>query len=112
MPNDIDALDTPAILHAKRLMSGDKVSEGEAHLIMAGLLLSVEKLSRTFERFERSLWSEDKLRAIIAGEVERHCAARAAARSPCAVPDRVQAPPSGGVAAWIGRLLRGLLFAK
>lgn len=73
MPEDVD---TMAKLYAERLMRGDEVSEAEMRVIMAGLMLSVDRLAHAVDAFRDLLWSEDKLRVLIRAEVREHCRAR------------------------------------
>lgn len=68
-----------AKLYAERLMRGDAVSEAEMRVIMAGLMLSVDRLAHAVDAFREMLWSEDKLRVLIRAEVEEHCKARCGA---------------------------------
>ena len=98
--------DNIATLYARRLMDGDRVSEDEMRVIVAGLMLSVDRLARGLASFEKILWSEEKLRSIVGEEVERRCAAKAAAKDPsCPGAAPVSA---GGSAAWTGRMFRAL----
>lgn len=73
MPVDVD---TMAKLYAERLMRGDTVTEAEMRVIMAGLMLSVDRLAHAVDAFRDLLWSEDKLRAVIREEVREHCRVR------------------------------------
>jgi len=66
-------VDTMAKLHAERLMRGDAVTEAEMRVIMAGLMLSVDRLAHAVDAFRELLWSEDKLRVLIRAEVKDHC---------------------------------------
>ena len=98
--------DNIATLYARRLMDGDRVSEDEMRVIVAGLMLSVDRLARGLASFEKVLWSEERLRALVGEEFERRCAAKAAAKdAPCPVAAPVSA---GGSAAWLGRMFRAL----
>ena len=72
-------VDTMAKLYAERLMRGDTVTEAEMRVIMAGLMLSVDRLAHAVDAFRDLLWSEDKLRAVIREEVREHCRARCGA---------------------------------
>ena len=92
-----EQISTMAKLYAERLMRGDRVSEAEIHVIIAGLMLSVDKLANTFSDLQQNLWSEEKLRELIREEVKRTCAEKREDGG-C---------KSGGLAAWFGRLLRG-----
>jgi hypothetical protein len=87
-----------ARLTAERIMRGETISDGEMRMVVAGLLLSVEKLTDALVRVESGLWSEDRLKAIIAEQVEKHCAARSALLHP-----QVSSSDS---ASWVGRLIR------
>jgi len=69
-------VDTMAKLYAERLMRGDTVTEAEMRVIMAGLMLSVDRLAHAVDAFRDLLWSEDKLRAVIREEVREHCRVR------------------------------------
>lgn len=69
-------VDTMAKLYAERLMRGDAVSEAEMRVIMAGLMLSVDRLAHAVDAFREMLWSEDKLRMLIRSEVREHCKER------------------------------------
>ena len=106
--------DNIATLYARRLMDGDRVSEDEMRVIVAGLMLSVDRLARGLSSFEKILWSEDKLRALVGEEIEKHCAAKALAKdfSCPGVSAPVPAPapvPYGGSAPWVGRMVRAVL---
>lgn len=94
-----NSVDTMARLHAERLMRGDSVGEAEMRVIIAGLMLSVDRLTQAVDAFGGLLWSEEKLRVLIRDEVAAHCRARYADGSgACRV----------SLAVWFGRLLRGL----
>jgi len=69
-------VDTMAKMHAERLMRGDTISEAEIRVIMAGLMLSVDRLAHAVDAFREMLWSEDKLRVLIRAEVAEHCGVR------------------------------------
>ena len=92
-----EQISTMAKLYAERLMRGDRVSEAEIHVIIAGLMLSVDKLANTFSDLQQNLWSEEKLRELIREEVKRTCAEKR----------QDGGCKSGGLAAWFGRLIRG-----
>ncbi len=94
-------VDSMANLHAERLMRGDQtVTDAEMRIVMAGLLLSVERLTRGLAMFRDALWSEERMRKMIGEEVAKHCAA-----------NRAQCRGVAG-AAWIGRVLRGFAGFK
>ena len=97
-----DQVSTMAKLYAERLMRGDRVSEAEVHVIIAGLMLSVDKLANTFADLQANLWSEEKLREMIRDEVAKNCTEKRQ-DSGC---------KGGGFAAWCGRLLRGFAGAS
>ena len=69
-------IDTMARLHAERLMRGDTVGDDEMRVIIAGLMLSVDRLTHAVDAFRELLWSEDKLRSVIREEVREHCRVR------------------------------------
>lgn len=69
-------VDTMAKLYAERLMRGDNVTEAEMRVIMAGLMLSVDRLAHAVDGFRDLLWSEEKLRLLIRSEVKHHCSER------------------------------------
>ena len=98
-----EQVSTMAKLYAERLMRGDTVSEAEVHVIIAGLMLSVDKLANTFADLQANLWSEEKLREMIRDEVAKNCAEKRRQDSGC---------NGGGFAAWCGRLLRGFAGAS
>ena len=85
-----------AKLIAERLMRGEKISDGEMRMVIAGLMLSVDKITDVMVRVEGSLWTDARLREIIAEEIQAHCKGNAAK---CAA----------DTAGWWGRLLRGFL---
>jgi len=97
MPDE--EVSTMARLYAERLMRGDAVSESEMRVIMAGMMLSLDRLTHALNGFRDSLWSETKLRAIIGEEVEARCLSR---RGVCP-----SAAPSERASFW-GRFLRVL----
>lgn len=85
---------TMAKLYAERLMRGDTVSEAEMRVIMAGLMLSVDRLAHAVDAFRELLWSEDRLRAVIRDEVKEHC--------------RHRCGDAGGFGFWLVRTVRSL----
>lgn len=99
-----EQISTSAKLYAERLMSGRKITDDEMRVIVAGLMLSVDKLANAFEDMRNSLWSEEKMRVMIAEEVERHCAAK---EHVCAVSEGGDETRKG-VVAWLGRLIRSI----
>ena len=92
-----EQISTMAKLYAERLMRGDTVSEDEMRVIIAGLMLSVDKLANAFSDMQGGLWSEDKMRGMIAEEVEKHCAGK----KTC--PEKVEQS-----ATWVGRMIRSI----
>lgn len=102
-----------ARLTAERIMRGEKISDGEMRMVVAGLLLQGDKLASGMEATQNSLtqtqtaledmrgslWSEERLRQIIGGQIQTHCRA---AKQACAA-------PAVDSASWIGRLLRTFL---
>ena len=74
-----EKIDEMAILTAERLMrSGKAVSDAELRLILAGLMLNVGKMASAFERMEKRIWPEEKIRVMIVDIVAEHCAAHRA----------------------------------
>ena len=103
-----EQVSTMARLYAERLMRGDTVNESEMRVIIAGLMLSVDKLANAFSDMQHALWSEDKMRALIAEEVEKHCSENK--RSCIAGED--SAKVSEGFAAWCGRTIRAIFVGR
>lgn len=95
-----EQISTMARLYAERLMRGEKISESEQRVILAGLMLAVDKLTNAIERIDGQLWSEVEMRRMIGEEIERHCASTRAGGS---------AAPSTGWAVWLGRIVRTVL---
>ncbi len=90
-------------------MRGDQtVTDAEMRIVIAGLLLSVERLTRGLAAFRESLWSEERMRKMIGEEVKQHCAAnQARCRSDAA------AKAHGSMSAtWVGRVLRSFAGLK
>ena len=99
-----EQISTMAKLYAERLMSGDTISESEQRVILAGLMLAVDRLTHAIERIDGQLWTEVQMRSMIGEEIQRHCAAtRAASGGSYAV---ASPPPSWAV--WLGRLVRAI----
>ena len=99
-----EQVSTMARLYAERLMRGDTVNESEMRVIIAGLMLSVDKLANAFDDMRGALWSEERMRKMIADEVEKHCAENK--RSCIAGED--SAKVREGFAAWCGRTIRAI----
>ena len=97
-----DQISVAARLNAERLMSGRKITDDEMRVIMAGLLLAVDRLTNALVSMEGRLWSETRLREIVGAEVERHCRAN---RALC---------PGGEArgATWLGKLIRSVFGFK
>ena len=107
-----DDVDSMANLHAERLMRGDtSVTDAEMRIVMAGLLLSVERLSRSLAAFRDALWSEERMRKMIGEEVAKHCAAN---QAKCRADADAEAFKQSRwfSAAWFGRVLRGFAGLK
>ena len=92
-----EQVSTMAKLYAERLMRGDTVSEAEMRVIIAGLMLSVDKLANAFADMQNVLWSEDKMRGMIVEEVEKHCAGKQSC------PEKAERS-----ATWVGRMIRSI----
>lgn len=88
-----------ARMNAERLMRGGKISDSEMCVIIAGLMLSVDKLANSFDELKQQLWSEEKMRKMISDEVDKHCKA-----SIGGCQEKVES--SSKSASWIGRMLR------
>lgn len=99
-----EQVSTMARLYAERLMRGDTVSEAEMRVIIAGLMLSVDKLANAFDDMRNSLWSEEKMRKMIAEEVEKHCSENKRSCIAGEESDKVRA----GFAAWCVRTIRAI----
>ena len=99
-----EQISTAARLNAERLMSGRAITEDEMRVIMAGLLLSVDRLTNAFNDMRQALWSEVKMREMIAEEVVKHCKAK---QADGACSDTAQQRS----ATWVGRMLRSLFGA-
>ena len=93
-----DQISIAARLNAERLMSGRKITEDEMRVIMAGLLLSVDRLTNALVNVEGRLWSEEHLREIVGQEIEK---SRKARKEAC--PAEV-----GKSATWLGRFFRSV----
>ena len=100
-----EQISTSAKLNAERLMSGRRITDDEMRVIIAGLMLSVDKLANAFDDMRGALWSEEKMRQMIADEVEKHCAENKRA---CAVSEGNEETRKG-VIAWLGRLIRSIV---
>ena len=93
-----DQISIAARLNAERLMSGRMITEDEMRVIMAGLLLSVDRLTNALVSVEARLWSEARLREMIGEEVVKNCKAR---KEACPV-------ETGKSATWLGRFFRSV----
>jgi len=85
-------------------MRGDTVSEAEMRVIIAGLMLSVDKLATAFSDMQKALWSEEKMREMIAAEVEKHCAEN---KRSC-ISGEESSKVRERFAAWCGRTIRAI----
>lgn len=92
-----------ARMTAQRVLAGTDVSDGEMRFVTAGLLLSVDKLTHAIMRVESSMWSEERLRLLVKGEIELHCHE---AMMRCQQDNAKKA--DGQSATWVGRCLRAL----
>lgn len=100
-----EQISTSAKLHAERLMSGRKITDDEMRVIIAGLMLSVDKLANAFDDMRGALWSEEKMREMIAEEVKKHCAEN---KRGCAMSEEKEEARKG-VIAWLARLIRSII---
>ena len=87
-----------AKLHARRLVEGVGISDSEMRLVLAGLLLAVDKLTGAIQDVQESLWTEDMLRAMMSETVTKHCRAE---QTRCSLPALQRA--------MLGRLIRSVL---
>ena len=83
-------------------MSGRMISDDEMRVIMAGLLLSVDRLTNALVNVEARLWSEGRLREIVGEEFEKRCQSKGGA---CREGESRSAT-------WLGRLVRSALGLK
>ena len=91
-------ISTAARLNAERLMSGRRITDDEMRVIMAGLLLSVDRLTNALVNVEARLWSEARLRELVVQEIEK---SRKAQKETC--------PAEGEKSAtWLGRFFRSV----
>ena len=98
-----EQISTAARLNAERLMSGRKITEDEMRVIMAGLLLSVDRLTNALVNMEARLWSEAHLREMIGEEITKNCKAH---KEECPAEEASQRS-----ATWFGRLFRSMFGA-
>jgi len=104
----IDEISENAKMTAHRVLDGKDVSEGEMRFVTAGLLISVDKLSNTIIRLEGSLWSEDKLKAMMIEVADKHCK-EVMFRCQQAHDMATGQDAAKKSATWVGRALRALI---
>lgn len=98
-----EQISTAARLNAERLMSGRKITDDEMRVIMAGLLLSVDRLTNALVNMESRLWSETHLREIVGEEITKNCKVN---KDACPAEEASQRS-----ATWFGRFFRSMFGA-
>jgi hypothetical protein len=68
-----EQIDELARIAAERVMKGGDVSEGELKFMIAGLILSVNKLTNALSEMNEKLWTQETLERIIQKQIEEHC---------------------------------------
>ena len=68
-----EKIDEIARLAAERVINGGDVSQGELKFMIAGLILSVNKLTNALSETNAKLWTQETLETIIDKRIQKKC---------------------------------------